>query len=380
MLSPKLAPRRTRRGHEGRPSVASQESRAGAEDERERRTGTDGALNLGVPIARGRKRGGAMLSTAPVASPAAASLDLPLVIGVSTRALFEVEEENAVFERLGEAAYTDLQRERELKILEPGCAFEFIRRLLALNPAEGPQLVEVVLLSRNAPDLALRAFHSCERHGLAISEGSFTSGRSLAPFLAAWGVDLFLSKDEEDVCAAVEARTAAAILGPVPPALRPEGSDEVCFGLDGDAVTFGAESEAIFREQGLEAFERHERRSARVPLSRGPFGGALLLKLAELRRQRQRSDGTSHVRIVMVTARAAPAHERVVRTLRSWDTLFDEVHFVGHHAKAPFLAASGVQIYFDDSKAHVELASRLVPAGRVPELPSPQRHRDAKAH
>ena len=139
MLSPKPAPRRTRRGDEGRPSVASRESRAGAQDERERKTGTDGALNLGVSIARGRRRGGATLSTAPVASPAAASLDLPLVVGVSTRALFELEEENAVFERLGEAAYADLQRERELKMLEPGCAFEFVRRLLALNPTEGPQ-------------------------------------------------------------------------------------------------------------------------------------------------------------------------------------------------------------------------------------------------
>ena len=254
MLSQKPTLRRTRPGDEDRPTVAIRESRAGAQDESERKTGTDASLNLGVPIARGRKHGGPTLSTAPVASPAAASLDLPLVVGVSTRALFELEEENGVFERLGEAAYTDLQRERELKMLEPGCAFEFIQRLLALNPAEGPQLVEVVLLSRNAPDLALRAFRSCESHGLAISAGSFTSGRPIAPFLAAWGVDLFLSKGEDDVCAAVEAGRAAAILGPVPLALRPEGSDEVCFGLDGDAVTFGAESEAIFRLQGLEIF------------------------------------------------------------------------------------------------------------------------------
>jgi 5'-nucleotidase len=304
---------------------------------------------------------------------------LPLVVGVSTRALFDLEEEHGVFVGEGEAAYATLQRRREAKTLKPGCAFGLVRRLLALNPPSGPKLVEVVLLSRNSPDLALRAFRSCERHGLAIVEGTFTSGRSIAPFLAAWGVDLFLSKDEEDVCAAAEAGTAAAILGPVPPALKPEDSDEVCFALDGDAVTFGAESEAIFRQEGLEAFERHERQSARVPLTRGPFGGALLLKLVELRRQCRRLDKTSRVRITMVTARAAPAHERVIRTLRSWDTLFDEVHFLGHRAKAPFLAAAGVGIFFDDRDAHCEAASRLVSAGRVPELPSPQRHGDVKA-
>jgi 5'-nucleotidase len=137
--------------------------------------------------------------------------------------------------------------------------------------------------------------------------------------------------------------------------------------LDGDAVTFGGESEAIFREQGLGAFERHERRSARTPLTRGPFGGALLHKLIELRRQCERSDGTSRVRITMVTARAAPADERVIRTLRCWRALFDEAHFVGHRAKAPFLAACGAHIFFDDRKAHVEAASRLVAAGQVPE-------------
>ena len=304
------------------------------------------------------------------ASGPAASVDLPLVVGVSTRAIFDLEDEHRVFVRDGEGAYSALQRQSEAKTPGPGCAFELVNRLLALNPP-GAKLVEAVLLSRNSPDVALRAFRSCERHGLAIAEGSFTSGRSLAPFLDAWRVDLFLSKDEDDVRAAVEAGTAAAILGSIPPERRSENSDEVHFALDGDAVTFGGESEAIFRERGLEVFERHERRSARTPLTRGPFGGALLLKLVELRRRCLRSDGTSRVRITMVTARAAPAHERVIRTLRSWDTLFDEIHFIGHRGKAPFLAAAGAQIFFDDRKAHVEAASRFVPAGRVPKLPSP---------
>jgi len=361
-----------------KPSVARHERGEGVRSKGERNAGTKGERDLHSKSRCLGSRGRGRRTAAASASRPTASADMPLVVGVSTRALFDLKEEHAVFVRDGEDAYSALQRRREAKTPRPGCAFELVRRLLALNPPGGPTLVEVVLLSHNSPDLALRAFRSCERNGLAISEGSFTAGRPIAPILAAWGVDLFLSKDNDDVRAAVEAGTAAARLGPVPPARRPENSDAVHFALDGDAVTFGAESEVIFREQGLEAFERHERRSARTPLTRGPFGGALLHKLIELRRRCLRSDGTSRVRVSMVTARAAPAHERVVRTLRSWDTLFDEVHFVGHRVKAPFLAACGAHIFFDDRKAHVEAASRLVPAGPVPGLPSPQRHEDAK--
>jgi 5'-nucleotidase len=294
------------------------------------------------------------------------STDLPFVVGVSTRALFSLEEEHEVFVREGEDAYCALQRDREAIPLGPGCAFEPIRRLLALNSQNRDQIVEVVLLSRNPPDLALRAFRSCEHYKLPIVSGSFTSGRPIAPFAAAWGVDLFLSNDEDDVRAASAAGIAAARLGPVPTQAEAASQDEVHFALDGDAVLFSEESECVFRQHGLEIFERHERSNAQVPMVPGPLGGAFLKKLIQIRRLCVKSDGTSRVRITIVTARCAPAHERVIRTLRRWDAPFDEAHFVGHRAKARFLAAAGAHIFFDDREANVTDASRLISAGLVP--------------
>jgi 5'-nucleotidase len=294
------------------------------------------------------------------------STSLPLVVGVSTRALFSLEEEHEVFVREGEDAYCALQRDREAIPLGQGCAFEPIKRLLALNPRDRNQLVEVVLLSRNPPDLALRAFRSCEHYNLSIVGGSFTSGRPIAPFAAAWGVDLFLSNDEDDVLAASAAGMAAARLGPVPAEAEAASHDEVHFALDGDAVIFSAESERVFRLHGLETFERHERSNALVPMAPGPLGGAFLQKLVQIRRLCVKSDGTSRVRITIVTARNAPAHERVIRTLRCWNAPFDEAHFVGHRAKSRFLAAAGAHIFFDDREANVNDASRLISAGLVP--------------
>jgi len=307
-----------------------------------------------------------MKSEEPVASTI-----LPLIIGVSTRAMFDLEEEHAVYVNEGVAAYAKLQRDREKIALLPGSAFEVTRRLLALNPPQEKKLVEVILLSKNSPDLSLRAFHSFQHHGLPIKRGSFTSGRSVAPFVRAWNIDLFLSNDDGDVRAAVQAGTAAAKLGPSPPLTAQIPSDEVRFALDGDAVVFSEASDKIYKEQGLEAFLQHEQENAAVPMERGPFGRTFLPKLAELRRLFMKPDGTSRVRIAIVTARNAPAHERVIRTLRAWGTPADEAHFVGTHEKAPILLATGAHIFFDDQEKHVKGASEVVSAGLVPGPHSP---------
>lgn len=289
----------------------------------------------------------------------------PLVIGVSTRALFNLEEEHRVFEEEGVPAYIKLQLEREKTVLGKGTAFEVIRRLLALNPKGAPPLVEVIVLSRNSPDLSLRAFHSIEHYGLKIERGSFTSGRSVAPFIKAWNIDLFLSNEEEDVRGAVAAGAAAAKLG-IAPIDQPEApDDEVRFALDGDAVVFSDESDNIYKTQGLAAFLDNERNNAQVPMSRGPFGN-FLHKLSVLRRQVGHNEYTSRVRIAIVTARNAPAHARVIHTLRAWGTPADEAHFVGTHAKAPILKAFGAHIFFDDQAKHVFGAAGVVSAGLVP--------------
>lgn len=199
-------------------------------------------------------------------------LELPLVIGVSTRAMFDLAEEHSVFEREGVKAYVKLQRERENDPLRPVAAFEVTRRLLALNSASGEPFVEVILLSKNSPDLSLRAFKAFDQHHVPIKRGSFTSGRSVAPFVKAWKIDLFLSSDEDDVRASHAAGTAAARLGARPDLQSDAPPDEVRFAFDGDAVVFSDESDRVYTEHGLERFLEHERTNASVPMERGPFG------------------------------------------------------------------------------------------------------------
>lgn len=301
----------------------------------------------------------------PDSMPPSVNLNLPLVIAVSTRALFELEEEHNVFDKQGVDAYAALQRERESVVLEPGAAFEVVKRLLSLKSPTGSTLVDVIILSRNSPDLSLRAFYSARQHQLKVERGSFTSGRSLAPFAAAWGADLFLSNNEEDVRAAISAGTAAAKLGPSPASRSEDLPEEVRIALDGDAVVFGDDSESIYQEQGLAAFLEHERQNALVPMKRGPFGN-FLLKLAMVRDATRRDDGSSLVRVAIVTARNAPAHERVIHTLRSWGAPADEAHFVGSHPKGPILKAFAAHIFFDDQEKHILSAAPVVPAGHVP--------------
>jgi len=187
----------------------------------------------------------------------------------------------------------------------------------------------------------------------------------LAPFVTAWGIDLFLSNEESDVTAAVLAGTAAAKLGVPPLSHDDQHEDEVRIAFDGDAVVFSAESDTIYAEKGLEAFFKHEQENAENPMQAGPFGN-FLKKLSTLRSAHMVSPGVSKVRIGIVTARNAPAHERVVKTLRAWGTPADEAHFVGKNSKAPILSAMGADIFFDDQQKHVLAAAPFVPSGLVP--------------
>lgn len=187
-----------------------------------------------------------------------AAIALPLVVGVSTRAMFDLAEEHHLFKEQGHEAYALLQREREAEVLRPGVAFTVIQRLLALNVPGEQKVVTVILLSQNSPDLSLRAFRSCQNYGLDVAHGSFTSGRSVAPFVKAWGIDLFLSNDNRDVRAVVEAGAAAAHFGDAPTsdaaAMDDEPADlrdEVRIALDGDAVVFSDQSDQIYKKFGL---------------------------------------------------------------------------------------------------------------------------------
>jgi len=296
----------------------------------------------------------------------------PLRIGISTRALFDLEEEHSVYENEGVEAYVALQLSREDQILSKGSGYTVVERLLSLNEPKNKPVVEVVLLSRNSPDLSLRAFNSIKEFELDVKLGSFTSGRPLSPFVPAWDIDLFLSNETVDVQKAVDAGTAAArLVCPTVSKAEVEVKDEVRFAFDGDAVVFSAESDLIYKEKGLKAFLDHETMNARNPMSQGPFG-KFLKKLSELRQMHMISPGVSKVRIGIVTARNAPAHERVVHTLRVWGTPADEAHFVGPNQKSPILEAMGAHIFFDDQEKHVLGASAVVPSGHVPGPHSPE--------
>ncbi|MDF3838854.1 5'-nucleotidase [Cupriavidus basilensis] len=286
-----------------------------------------------------------------------------LVIGISSRALFDLERENGIYQSEGVAAYCAFQRQHEDEPLQPGTAFPLVQALLGLNNLiPGRRLVEVVVISRNSPDTGLRAFNAIETHRLDITRAAFTGGEPIAPYLKAFKVDLFLSREASDVQAAIDGGVAAAQLYAAPAGYHaPAGQIRIAF--DGDAVLFSPESEQIFKQKGLEAFIRHEQKHRHKAMAEGPFA-KLLLRLAEI--QSHFKPGQCPVRIAIVTARNSPAHTRVVHTLRAWNVSIDEAFFLGGLPKDQVLQAFGAHMFFDDQEGHVALASVVVPSGRVP--------------
>lgn len=290
-----------------------------------------------------------------------ATLDGKLVIGVTTRALFDLEFENSIFER-NLQEYISYQMEHEDEPLKPGPGFSLVRKLLDINRKLGRDLFEVVILSRNSPETGLRSFNTIDHYGLPITRAAFTSGQPLATYLKAFKINLFLSRDPHDVQAAVDQGIAGALL-------FPSGSEVVDddgplrWAFDGDAVVFSGEAEEIFKTKGLEAFIAHERDNARRPLPEGPFG-PLLKALSQL--SDQFPGDSSPIRIGLFTARDKPAHKRVLLTLRTWGVHIHEVFFLGGLAKGEFLQAFHPHMFFDDQRAHIESAAQFVPAGQVP--------------
>lgn len=287
-----------------------------------------------------------------------------IVIGVSTRALFDLRKENEIFQKEGRKAYCEYQQVHEEEVLEPGPGFRLIQALLGINQLPGQENgVEVVILSHNSPEVSLRVFHSIEYYGLPIRRAVFASGASIAPYLSAFHVDLFLSACEADVQAAIDSGIAAGVICQEwdEGAAQKQG-DEIRIAFDGDAVLFSDEAEQIFKEKGLEAFEESERSRACCPLPEGPFA-RLLKKFSRMRRE---CGEEIPIRIALVTARSAPAHERVIRTLREWKVWVDEAFFLGGISKKEFLRAFGAHMFFDDQQVHTNLAAQAVPAARVP--------------
>ena len=291
------------------------------------------------------------------------SVEGKLVVAISSRALFDFEEENRVFEREGETAYIRLQYARLEEPAKPGVAFPLVRKLLAFNsPAR--QRVEVVILSKNDPVSGLRVFRSAEKAGLRLERGVFTRGREPWRYLDALRANLFLSANEQDVMNALDARVPAARVVPESAQAASRHGEEVRIAFDGDAVLFSDEAERVYQENGLGAFARHEQAHAQRPLPPGPFKP--LLEALHRLQQAAGSEVPMRLRTALVTARSAPAHERAVRTLMAWDIAVDEAMFLGGLPKGEFLKAFEPDFYFDDQRVHVESASRHVATGHVP--------------
>lgn len=284
-----------------------------------------------------------------------------LVVAVSSRALFSLEEGHRVYADLGEVEYAKYQMARESDVLEPGVAFALVKKLLALNVPDHPPLVEVVLTSRNSADTGLRVFNSIEAHGLAISRAAFTRGRAPWRYLHDFGAQLFLSANPQDVREALSAGIAAATI--LPAVAQTTTHDELRIAFDGDAVIFSDEAERAFQERGLDEFNRVESDRKDQPLSGGPFK-PFLAALHSL--QAYFPSDNPPIRTALVTARGAPAHERVIRTLRSWGVRIDEALFLAGKDKGAFLNSFGADIFFDDQQRHCDSAREYVATGHVP--------------
>ena len=286
-----------------------------------------------------------------------------LVIAISSRALFDLDASHEVYENQGVEAYSEYQIAHEDEPLQSGQAFGLVKKLMRINELlDDPSAVEVILLSRNSADTGLRIFNSIDHYQLGITRAAFTGGVDPWRYISAFRCDLFLSLNADDVGHALEQGVAAATLMPHS---QTTGSEDALlrFAFDGDAVLFSDESERIYKEKGLEAFTENEKSAAHSPLSGGPFRNFL----SSLHRMQTRfGSDECPIRTALVTARSAPAHERVIRTLRQWNIRIDESLFLGGLTKGEFLRAYGADVFFDDQEQHCDSASEHVSTGHVP--------------
>tara|TARA_B110001450_G_scaffold178421_1_gene166683 strand:+ start:247 stop:1203 length:957 start_codon:yes stop_codon:yes gene_type:complete len=287
-----------------------------------------------------------------------------LVVAVSSRALFDLEKENEIFDKENIEGFRKYQLEHENELLKIGTAFPLVQSLLKLNKQASKQIIEVVVMSRNSPETGVRVLKAIEHYDLPITRWAFSGGEDLAPFIDAFDTDLFLSKDEKDVQKVIDKANCATALIYAPPEDYTPETDRVKFAFDADAVVFSEESELINKTQDLAAFHKHEKENEDVPLKDGPFA-ELIRKLSKIQEFLPTTIELSPLRIAIVTARNAPSHMRVIKTLRHWGVYVDEAYFMGGLSKDKILKAFGAHIFFDDQDTHLASSSKVVPSGKV---------------
>ena len=289
-----------------------------------------------------------------------------LVVGVTARALFNLEAENDIFEKEGVRKYREYQDKNQDVPLEIGTAFYLVKSLLELNKQAHKPVVEVVVMSRNSPETGLRILKSIEKYELDITRLAFSGGEAISPYIDAFGVDLFLSKDENSVQAVIDAHSncAAAVIYEPPTEFNP-ATNVVRIAFDADAVLFNEDSELRYKKEGIDSFSKYEKENKDVPLLEGPFA-KLLKKLSKIQECLPVTVELSPLRLAIVSSRSAPAHMRVINTLKKWGVYVNEVYFLGGMPKDKVLKAFGAHIFFDDQDIHLESSSKVVPSGKVP--------------
>ena len=296
----------------------------------------------------------------------AVDLSKILVIGVSSRALFDLEAENLVFSNDGIKAYQSYQLAHENEPLKKGTAYVLVERLLNLNKQANQKIVEVIVMSKNSPETGVRMLNSITQHKLDITRVALSGGEPLSPYIDAFDIDLFLSKDQKDVQDIIDSNNCAAALLYAPPIESDSLDERVKIAFDADAVLFSDDSEFRYKKEGLEEFHKYEAEHENDPLAEGPFA-KLLIKLSSIQKLFiSASIEKSPLRLAIVTARSAPSHMRVIKTLRKWGVYVDEAYFLGGLSKDKILKAFEAHIFFDDQDTHLIPASKVVPSGRVP--------------
>lgn len=287
-----------------------------------------------------------------------------LKLAVSARALFDMDECHSVYLAHGQAGYKDYMRKTENVPLMPGPALSFVRKMLALNTPGGPRdKVEVILVSASTHDAGVRIANSIQFHRLPIECLTFATAAPRHKYLRAMNVHLFLSTSPSAVAEAIAHGLGAAVIGTKVHSKQSD-DDVIRIATDGDAALFGKESDEYFEAHGLEAFRDHEVANANTPLDGGPLKD-FFMKIFSIKRDF--GDEASRIRTALVTARSNPAHERVLRTLRSWDGHMDDIIFADGHTKGPLCAAFNADIYFDDASRHITSCDEHgVLAGHVP--------------
>ncbi len=290
-------------------------------------------------------------------------LNKKLVIAISSRALFNLEQENKIFEEIGLDAYYKHQIENEDVLIEKGTGFRLVKNLLRINEDfPDDKQVEVIVMSRNNAATSLRITKSIEKYELDIARSAWSGGNDISKYLKPFKVDLFLSANENDVQQAINEGIAAARILPYEDD-NEDFQQQVRIAFDGDAVLFSEESEVIYKTQGLDAFLEYEISNANNPLKGGPF--AKLLRVISNIQAKYPQEQTP-IRTALITARNSPAHERVIRTLNTWNVRLDESFFLGGVDKYEVVKAFGADIFFDDQDVHLENTSKVAPSAKVP--------------